>query len=312
MATPGSPRRVVAVVGATASGKTRLSLDIAEALDGEIVNTDAMQTYRGMDIGTAKEPPELRRGVPHHLLDLMDVTQAASVAEFQHTARSTIDQIRSRGRLPVLVGGSALYTRAVLDRFDFPGTDPEVRDRLSAELDQVGPATLHHRLTELDPAAAEAILPSNGRRIVRALEAIEVTGRPFSATLPQLEYAVEGALQLGVEIDRETLHQRIAERVAVMFEEGFVDEVADLLGQGLRSSPTASRAIGYREVIAFLDGEITESEARERTTVATRRFARKQDTWFRKDPRISWLRWDDPDLVEKAVAVIEGQERSST
>lgn len=301
---PRCPAPVVAVVGATASGKTRLSLDLAEELGGEVVNTDAMQTYRGMDIGTAKVDVTERRGVPHHLLDLMDVGEAASVAEFQRLARATINELRGRGVTPVLVGGSALYTRAVLDRFEFPGTDPEVRRRLIFQLGEVGPAALHHRLAELDPAAAEGILPSNGRRIVRALEAIEVSGRPFSSSLPELSYAVDGAVQIGVEIDRETLHERIAGRVASMFESGLVDEVAALLDRGLRESPTASRAIGYREVMRLLDGEITEDEARDRTTIATRRFARKQDAWFRKDPRITWLRWDDGDLVAKAVDVI--------
>ncbi|MDN5896575.1 MAG: tRNA (adenosine(37)-N6)-dimethylallyltransferase MiaA [Nocardioides sp.] len=304
-ASPSRPAKVVAVVGATASGKTHLSLDLAEALGGEIINTDAMQVYRGMDVGTAKVDMSERRGIAHHLLDVMEVTEAGSVADFQRIARATIEGLRSRETTPVLVGGSALYTRAVLDRFEFPGTDPEVRRRLTSELDVVGPSTLHHRLAELDPPAAEGILPSNGRRIVRALEVIEVSGRPFSSTLPRWEYAVPGVVQIGVDIDREALHERIAERVDLMFESGFVEEVRSLLGSGLRDSPTASRAIGYREVMELVDGRITEAEARERTTVATRRFARKQDSWFRKDPRVTWLHWSDPELVAKAVRVVE-------
>jgi tRNA dimethylallyltransferase len=295
---------VVAVVGATASGKTALSLDLAERLGGEVVNTDAMQVYRGMDVGTAKLPPEERRGIPHHLLDLMDLHEVASVAEFQRLARATIAELRGRGVVPVLVGGSALYTRAVLDQFEFPGADEEVRRRLEAELDEVGSGALHERLARLDPEAAAGILPSNGRRVVRALEAIEVSGQPFSATLPRLEYALDHAHQVGVRIDRPTLDARIAQRVDLMWEQGFVDEVRRLLDAGLAEARTASTAIGYREVAAHLRGELTEDEARERTVVATRRFARRQEQWFSKDPRITWVDWDDPDRLDKAVAAV--------
>ncbi len=293
---------VIAVVGATAAGKTGLSLGLAQRLDGEVVNTDAMQVYRGMDIGTAKLPARERRGVPHHLLDLMEIDQVASVAEFQAEARRSVDDIRRRGRVPVLVGGSALYTRAVLDRFEFPATDPVLRARLEEEFAEAGPAELHRRLETLDPVAAQGILPTNGRRVVRALEVIELTGRPFSATLPTLEYAVEGAVQVGVAIDREVLLARIEQRVDQMFAAGFVDEVRRLLTQGLAETRTASRAIGYPEVMAHLAGEITEAEARERTVVATRRFARRQDQWNRRDPRITWFDWDAPDLVEQVLA----------
>jgi tRNA dimethylallyltransferase len=298
---------VVAVVGPTASGKTDLSLALAERLGGEIVNTDAMQVYRGMDVGTAKLPVAERRGIAHHLLDLLDVHEPASVAEFQRLARAVIDDVRERGATPVLVGGSALYTRAVLDRFEFPGTDPEVRRRLEAELDAHGSGVLHRRLQELDPVAAQGILPSNGRRVVRALEVVELTGRPFSASLPQLEYAVSGALQIGVAIDRPTLDERIGIRVDRMWEAGFVAEVERLLAQGLGESLTASRAIGYREVAAYLRGELTEDQARESTKTSTRRFARRQDSWFHKDPRITWLAWDAPDLVAQAVAVVRNR-----
>ena len=295
---------VIAVVGATASGKTELSLDLAAHLGGEVVNTDAMQVYRGMDVGTAKLPVAERRGIPHHLLDLLDIDETASVAEFQRMARATIDDLRGRGAVPVLVGGSALYTRAVLDRFEFPGTDAAVRRALEDELAAAGPAVLHERLRDVDPDAAAGILPSNGRRIVRALEVVTITGRPFSASLPQREYAVPGAHQVGVAIDRATLEERIARRVDAMFEAGFVAEVEALVARGLADTRTASRAIGYPEVMAHLAGETTEAEARERTAAATRRFARRQDSWFHKDPRITWVDTADPDRLAKALAAV--------
>ncbi|HET6168296.1 MAG TPA: tRNA (adenosine(37)-N6)-dimethylallyltransferase MiaA [Marmoricola sp.] len=295
---------IVAVVGATASGKSDLALDLAERLDGEIVNTDAMQVYRGMDIGTAKLPAAERRGVPHHLLDVLDVTEPATVAEFQRWAREEIADCRARSVVPVLVGGSALYTRAILDVFDFPGTDPAVRARYDALLTEHGPEALHRRLAELDPAAAAGIIATNGRRIVRALEVIEITGRPFTATLPPPTYADPATVQVGVDIDRPTLDARIADRVARMWDQGFVDEVRRLADHGLRDGLTANRALGYRQVLAFLDGEITEDEAREQTIAATRRFARRQDSWFRKDERITWIAHDDPSRVERALDAI--------
>ena len=295
---------IVAVVGATASGKTGLSLDLAEALGGEIVNTDAMQVYRGMDIGTAKLPEAERRGIPHHLLDTLTVRDPATVAEFQGWARAVSEQLRRNGTVPVLVGGSALYTRAILDRFEFPGTDEAVRRELEAELDRVGPAALHERLRARDPDAAAKILVENGRRTVRALEVIAITGRPYTASLPTLEYADPRSVQVGVDIDRPTLDRRIEQRVDHMFEVGFVDEVERLLADGLAEGRTAGRAIGYREVAAYLSGELSLDEARERTVTATRRFARRQDSWFRKDPRIVWVAHDDPERVAKALAAV--------
>lgn len=295
---------VVAVVGATASGKSDLALELAERLGGEVVNTDAMQVYRGMDIGTAKLPVEARRGVPHHLLDLLDVTETASVAEFQRWAREVITDCRARGVVPVLVGGSALYTRAVLDVFTFPGTDAAVRARWDAQLEAGGAAALHRRLAELDPAAAAAILPTNGRRIVRALEVVELTGRSFTATLPEHRYAVPGAVQVGVAIDRATLDRRIERRVDVMWQRGLIEEVRELESRGLRDGLTASRALGYRQVLAFLAGECTEAEARESTVVGTRRFARRQESWFGKDERISWVAADDPGRVDRALELV--------
>jgi tRNA dimethylallyltransferase len=295
---------IVAVVGATASGKTELSLDLAERLGGEVVNTDAMQQYVGMDVGTAKLPVVERRDIHHHLLDVLEVTESASVAVFQQQAREVIAELRARGVTPVLVGGSALYTRAVLDRFDFPGTDDEVRARWEAELDRVGPAALHAVLGGRDPEAAAGIQPENGRRIVRALEVVELTGRPFSASLPRLEYADPRSVQVGVDIDRQELDRRIEARVEAMFSSGLVEEVRGLLADGLAEGRTAARAIGYREVAAYLRGEMGVDEAREATQAATRRFARRQDSWFRKDPRVVWVRWDDPDRVDEALSAV--------
>jgi tRNA dimethylallyltransferase len=302
---------IIAVVGATASGKTDLSLDLAQALDGEVVNTDSMQLYRGMDIGTAKLPVSERRGVPHHLLDVLEVTETATVAGFQGLARATIAEIRGRGSVPVLVGGSALYTRAVLDHFEFPGTDVAVRGRWEAELARLGAPALYAILAERDPVAAANMLPENGRRTVRALEVIELTGRPYSASLPQLTYADPHSIQIGVDIDRKTLDARIETRVDAMFSNGFVDEVRGLLGAGLPQGVTASRAIGYREVTALLAGESTEVEAREATKAATRRFARRQDGWFRKDPRVVWVRHDDPTRLEVALAAVADCRRTA-
>jgi tRNA dimethylallyltransferase len=301
---------IVAVVGATAAGKTGLSLDLAERLDGEIVNTDAMAVYRGMDVGTAKASAAERERVPHHLLDLLDVTEPLTVADFQQRARATIAELRGRGRTPVLVGGSALYTRAILDRFEFPGTDPEVRARLEGELAAEGPAALFERLRTVDPEAAARIRPDNGRRIVRALEVVEITGRSFTASLPTLEYADPRTVQIGVDIDRPTLDARIEARVDAMFETGLVEEVRRLLGAGLAEGRTAREAIGYRQVTAYLAGDLTLAEARDKTVQATRRFARRQDSWFRKDPRIVWVDWDDPGRVDVALAAVRAVARA--
>jgi tRNA dimethylallyltransferase len=301
---PGQPPPIVAVVGPTAVGKSDLSLGLAEELGGEVVNTDSMQLYRGMDIGTAKLTVAERHGVRHHLLDVLDVTEPATVAEFQGWARTAIADCRARGVVPVLVGGSALYTRAVLDRFEFPGTDPEVRQRYERELAAAGAVALHARLREVDPDAAARIIPTNGRRVVRALEVIELTGRPFTAALPAQEYADRATVQIGIDCPRPVLDQRIEERVRRMWDAGFVDEVRALEARGLREGRTASRALGYQQVLAFLAGECTEDEAFTATVAGTRRFARKQDAWFRKDPRIHWVGWDDPDRLEAAATAV--------
>ncbi|MGH8869640.1 MAG: tRNA (adenosine(37)-N6)-dimethylallyltransferase MiaA [Actinomycetes bacterium] len=294
---------VVAVVGPTASGKSDLAVDLALRVGGEVVNADAMQLYRGMDVGTAKLSLRRRRGVPHHLLDVLEPSAPSSVAEFQRLARAVLDTLRARGVTPILVGGSGLYVRAVLDDLEFPGTRPEVRRRLEAELAAAGAPAMHARLLAVDPAAAAAILPSNVRRVVRALEVVEITGRPFSATLPD-HRAVYPAVQVGLDVPRDVLDRRIEARVDLMWRAGLVDEVRRLVGQGLREGRTASRALGYAQVMRMLDGTGSEEEARDATVRATRRFARRQDSWFRRDPRVTWLPYDAPDLVERAEAVL--------
>jgi tRNA dimethylallyltransferase len=293
---------VIAVVGPTAAGKSALSIALAQELGGEVVNADSMQLYRGMDIGTAKLTPAERDGVPHHVLDIWDVTEPASVAEYQSRARAAVDDIAARGRVPLLVGGSGLYVRAVLEEFAFPGTDPGLRARLEDELAAVGPAALHDRLRQRDPAAAEKILPSNGRRIVRALEVIEMTGAPFTASLPDPSPHYR-SVQIGVDRDTAGLDERIAVRVDRMWAAGLLDEVRDLEKKGLRDGRTASRALGYQQALSELDGRLTSAQARDETTRATRRFVRRQRSWFRRDPRIHWLDGASPTLVADALAV---------
>ncbi len=294
---------LIAVVGATATGKSRLAIELACALGGEVVNADSMQLYQGMDIGTAKEPPAARRGVPHHLLDVWPVTRTANVADYQELARAAIQDIAARGRVPVLAGGSGLYIRAALDDLTFPGTDDGTRARLEAELDRLGPAALHARLALLDPAAAAAILPGNGRRIVRALEVIEISGRPFSATMPGYDQG-RPAVQIGLTLPRPELDRRIADRVDRMWQEGFEAEVRGLAGAGLREGKTASRALGYRQMLRYLDGECTLDEAREETVRATRRFARRQESWFRRDPRVRWIDASEGCVGMRAVQIV--------
>jgi tRNA dimethylallyltransferase len=295
---------LVAVVGATATGKSDLAVGLARALDGEVVNADSMQLYRGMDIGTAKLTMAERQGIPHHLLDVWDVTKTASVAEYQALANEVIAGIEARGKVPVLAGGSGLYVRAALGDLDFPGTDERIRVGLEAELAASGPGPLHERLTAVDPTAAAAILPTNGRRIVRALEVIELSGRPFSATLPGYE-AGRPAVQIGLHLDRPDLDRRVETRVDRMWAGGFEAEVRELRDdQGLRDGKTASRALGYQQMLRYLDGEWTLEQAREETVRATRRFARRQESWFRRDPRVTWLAAGEPDLTERALALL--------
>jgi tRNA dimethylallyltransferase len=304
--TPGPP--VVAVVGPTATGKSELGLALAERLDGEVVNADAMQLYRGMDVGTAKLPFDQRRGIAHHQLDVLEVREEASVAAYQRHARADIAAIRSRGRMALLVGGSGLYVRAALDRLEIPPTERTVRARLEAELADVGVDVLRARLVRLDPAAAAAIEPRNGRRIVRALEVVELTGRPFSASLPTREHLLPTVV-LGLAADRSLLDERINERVRRMWRLGLVDEVETLVAQGLRDGRTASKALGYSQVLAHLDGAMTPEGAQEATAAATRRYARRQESWFRADPRVIWLPSDAPDVGDQALGAVEAAGR---
>jgi tRNA dimethylallyltransferase len=294
----------VAIVGPTATGKSALGIELAERLGGEVVNADAMQLYRGMDIGTAKVTPAERRGVPHHLLDVLDVRETASVAAYQRQTRAVFGELLDAGRVPVLVGGSGLYVQAVLDELDFPGTDPGLRVRLEGELAAVGAPALHARLAGLDPDAARSILPSNGRRIVRALEVIELTGRPFSATLPRPGPARYGTVLIGLDVDTAELDTRVDARVARMFAAGLAAEVRELENQGLREGRTASRALGYQQVLAAFDGDYDLDAAAAETARATRRFVRRQRSWFRRDARITWLDATRPDLADEAVRVV--------
>lgn len=294
-------RPVIAVVGPTGSGKSDLGVALALKLGGEVINADAMQFYRGMDIGTAKISEAERRGVPHHLLDIMDVTEEASVSRFQEQARGLIADISSRGRYPILVGGSGLYVRAALDVLEFPGTDPELRAELERELETAGLESLRLRLRGVDPVSADRL--GDGRRVVRALEVHRLTGRPFSSFMPTREY-FQPAIQLGLSVERGLLHERLAARVDRMVDQGLLAEVEELAGRGLREGRTAGRALGYSQFLRVLDGESSVPEAVEQTVVATRQFARRQLTWFRADPRITWLEWDDPELTARAAAAI--------
>jgi len=294
---------LVAVVGATATGKSDLGVALALELGGEVVNADAMQLYRGMDVGTAKLPLAERRGVPHHLLDVLEVTDEASVAAYQRDVRSVVDDVLARGRVPVLVGGSGLYVRAALEPLQIPPTDAVVRARLEQEAVSAGAARMHERLASVDPVSAWRILPGNVRRVVRALEVVELTGRPFSATLPEPVY-LRPTVQLGLRAPRVELNERIGVRVRRMWDDGLPAEVAALLPRGLRSGRTASRAVGYAQALAELDGAVGRAEAQEETARLTRRLARRQESWFGRDPRITWLPFDAPDLLARALAVV--------
>jgi tRNA dimethylallyltransferase len=302
--------RPLAIVGPTGTGKSRLALDIAERIGpgAEIVNADAMQLYRGMDVGTAKLPVAERRGIPHHQLDVLDVTQTASVARYQQAAADDVEAVAARGVVPIVVGGSMLYVQSLLDDWNFPATDPQVRASWELRLAEVGVAGLHAELAQRDPVAAAAILSTDARRIVRALEVVELTGRPFAASAPSIGAPRWGTLIIGLDRDTEVLDAQLARRADAMFEQGLVEEVAALLGQGLRDGVTASRALGYAQVIEALDAgggappsrEAVES-ARQRTYVGTRRYVRRQRSWFRRDHRIRWIDAGSPDLVETAL-----------
>lgn len=301
MSQPARELPVVAVVGPTGSGKSELALTLAERLGGEAINADSMQFYRGMDIGTAKLPLAERRGIPHHLMDFLSVREDTTVAQFQAMARAAITDIRSRGKLPILVGGSGLYVRAAVDVLEFPGTDPAVRARLESELERDGVGHLAARLAEVDPLSAARI--SDGKRVVRALEVFELTGRPFSSFMPERDY-FSPTVQIGLNGDRAQLHQRLAQRVHTMVDAGLQTEVQALIPEGLREGRTAHKALGYQQFLRVIDGESTPAVAAEETIVATRQFARRQLTWFRADPRVHWLDWNQADLQDAAEALV--------
>ncbi|MFD4006405.1 tRNA (adenosine(37)-N6)-dimethylallyltransferase MiaA [Brachybacterium paraconglomeratum] len=306
---------LIAVVGATATGKSDLAIALARQLDGEVINADALQLYRGMDIGTAKVTPDERAGVPHHLLDVLEVTEEASVSAYQRDAREAIAAIRSRRRTPILVGGSGLYVRAVLDDIEFPPTDAALRERLEQRIAQEGTEALHRELAASDPEAAGIIGPRDARRIVRALEVGALTGRPFTAFLPRPLYADTSTVQIGLRRDRALLQERIAVRVDRMIEGGLLEEIRALREQGLDRGLTARRAIGYEQGLAVLDGALDCAQAIQDTVTGTRRLVRKQDTWFRRDARVHWLDADeDADgtpLLTRALAVLEAQDTAA-
>ncbi|WP_225726570.1 MULTISPECIES: tRNA (adenosine(37)-N6)-dimethylallyltransferase MiaA [unclassified Nocardia] len=302
--------RPVAVVGPTATGKSELGLALAERLDGEIVNIDAMQLYRGMDVGTAKLTVAERRGIPHHQLDVLEVTETASVAAYQAAAAADVTDIMARGRTPVIVGGSMMYVQALLDDWEFPATDPRVRARWEAVLADGGVAAVHEALRAADPVAAATILPTDGRRMVRALEVVEITGEPFAASAPTIGEPRWGTRIIGVDRDTSELDARIGLRTAAMFDGGLVEEVRGLLAHGLRDGQTARRAIGYAQVLAYLDNEYDLSHAQERTLIGTRRYVRRQRSWFRRDPRVRWVDGADPRLVDAALQMLDEMERT--
>jgi len=289
--------KVIVICGATATGKSDIALDIAEQIGAEIINADSMQLYTGMDIGTAKLSVAERRGIPHHLLDVLSVKQDSTVAWYQQMARDRISEIHSRNQHVVLVGGTGLYIKAVLDDLNFPDTNPEVRARLESEAEEFGSDSLFVRLQELDPAAALAIDRANTRRIIRALEVIEITGKPFTANLPREDSSrFPDALQYGLVMEREHLQERIDLRVEKMWEQGFVAEVDALIADGILEGSTAQRALGYSALIAMRAGHMTEVEAKEETKRSTRQYARRQETWFSRDARIQWIAPHQPRL----------------
>jgi tRNA dimethylallyltransferase len=289
--------KVIVICGATATGKSDIAIEVAQELGAEIINADSMQLYRGLDIGTAKLNVEERKGIPHHLLDVLDVSEDSTVAWYQEQARAAITEIHGRGKDVVIVGGTGLYIKAILDDLNFPDTDPEVRAKLEAELAEFGAAALFARLEELDPAAALAIDRANTRRVIRALEVIEITGMPFTANLPREDSSrYPDALQFGLVMDREHLRERIDQRVDRMWDAGFVDEVDRLISQGIGNGSTAQRALGYAQIIAMRSGTMTEEEAKEDTKRASRQYARRQETWFSRDARIQWVAQHQPRL----------------
>ncbi|WP_420880855.1 tRNA (adenosine(37)-N6)-dimethylallyltransferase MiaA [Rhodococcus sp. (in: high G+C Gram-positive bacteria)] len=296
----------IAVVGPTATGKSDLGLDLAQRLGGEIVNIDAMQLYRGMDVGTAKLTIAERRGIPHHQLDVLDVTETATVARYQESAVRDVEDIRARGAVPIIVGGSMMYVQSLLDEWSFPATDPQIRAHWESVLAEGGVSAVRAELERVDPDAAASILPTDGRRMVRALEVVQLTGKPFAASAPTIGEPRWGAVIVGVDRETTTLDARIRLRTELMFERGLVDEVEHLVGVGLRDGVTAQRAIGYAQVLAMFDGEYDRAEALERTFIGTRRYVRRQRSWFRRDPRVHWVDGADPAMLDGVLRVVEG------
>lgn len=288
---------LIIICGPTATGKSDLALEVAEKFDGEIINADSMQLYKGMDIGTAKLAEVERRGITHHLLDILSVNQDASVAAYQELARSAIEDIQGRDKTAIVVGGTGLYIKSIIDEMNFPETDPELRAKLESEAELLGAAELYSRLRLQDPEAAAAIEPANTRRIIRALEVIEVTGKPYSANLPSdTSLRFPDAVHIGLAMERASLAPRIETRVHRMFDQGLVGEVERLIGEGLLEGTTAQRAIGYAQVISMINGEMSKEQAIEETIVATRQYVRRQETWFKRDQRIQWIGEGQPRL----------------
>jgi tRNA dimethylallyltransferase len=303
------PAQLIAIVGSTGTGKSELAIRIAETIrdhgsSAEIVNADAMQLYRGMDIGTAKLPTKERRGIEHHLIDVLDVTQESTAAEYQKLARAKILEIQSNGAVPILVGGSMLYVAAVLNNFEFPVRDKDLRAQLEQQLLELGPEAMHQKLAEIDAVAASRIDPENGRRIVRALEIVTLTGEPFAAALPDEIDSWQEVLEIGLRMDREVLVARLEQRVRLMWDSGMVKETQNLIDKGLRESVTAGYAIGYAQALAQIDGELDREQAIESTTRLTQKYARRQMSWFKRDTRINWLDALDPEVTNLAMELV--------
>lgn len=295
---------LIVIGGATATGKSSLALDVAERIGAQIVNADSMQLYRGMDIGTAKLSLAERRGITHHMLDVLDVTADASVADYQRESRAIIDRLLAEQIPVVVVGGTGLYIKALLDELNFPERDPKVRERLFDEAERLGKSAMHQRLAALDPEAASLIPEQNLRRVIRALEVIELTGEPYAASLPRDERSYyPQANQFAIKVEREVLNERIETRVHQMWEQGFVEEVNALISQGLRQGRTARAAIGYAQVLAALEGQMTMASALEETIISTRQYARRQGTWFARENRITWLEGQSDDWVQQILAL---------
>jgi tRNA dimethylallyltransferase len=302
--------KLVAVVGATGTGKSELAIGIAEriaklGLKAEIVNADAMQLYKGMDIGTAKLPIPERRGIAHHLIDVLDITQESTAAEYQKLARAKILKLQDTGIIPILVGGSMLYVASCLNNFEFPERDQQLRAELEQELETNGPLYMHRKLAELDEIAASRIIPENGRRIVRALEIVMITGEPFAAALPEKTDSWQPVLEFGLRMEREALLPRLEQRVVRMWEQGLVEEVESLISVGFRESKTASVAIGYAQALAQIDGELSREEAIASTVSLTQRYARRQVSWFKRDERIQWLEALDEGVLDQAISAVD-------